>query len=134
MNVKGLISELSFKAIKSSGSGGQHVNKVSSKVELQFDVVNSRNLNDHQKELLLIALKNRLTNDNFVLLQCGDTRSQHKNKELVIERFIEIIKEGLKVKKKRRPTKIPKAVIKKRMDDKQKQSLKKTSRKKPDFD
>lgn len=133
-NEEALISELSFKAIRSSGSGGQHVNKVSSKVELSFDVIESSALLEKQKERLIKKLKSRLTKEQVLILQCGDSRSQHKNKELVIKRFLKIIKEGLKVPKKRIPTKISKGKIKKRLDDKQKHSKKKEYRKKPPID
>ena len=95
-----LISELSFKAIRSSGSGGQHVNKVSSKVELAFNLTESSVLSDLQKERLLKKLGNRLTKDHILMLQCDESRSQHKNKELVIKRFLDLIKNGLRVTKK----------------------------------
>jgi ribosome-associated protein len=129
-----LIQELNFKAIRSSGSGGQHVNKVSSKVELHFDVENSSVLNEEQKQLLLNSLKSKLTNKNKLILQCDESRSQHKNKELVIDRFFELIKKGLYVPKKRRPTKVPKSAVKKRLKTKRIQSEKKADRKKPDLD
>jgi ribosome-associated protein len=134
LKIELLQSELTFKAVKSSGAGGQHVNKVSSKVELQFNIINSQILNDIQKELLLKSIKNRLTKDNILILQCDESRSQHKNKELVIKRFKALIKTGLIVPKKRVATKTPKSVVKKRLDNKQKQSVKKISRKKPDLE
>ncbi len=134
LNQELLVSELSFKAIRSSGSGGQHVNKVSSKIELLFNVSESFALNEEQKELLYKNLKTRLTKDKVLMLQCGESRSQHKNKELVIKRFLEIIEKALIVPKKRKATKTPKAVIKKRLDNKRKQAIKKTTRKKPDID
>ena len=129
-----MISELTFKAIRSSGSGGQHVNKVSSKVELQFNISISQCLNDNQKELIKNSLKSRLTKEYVLILQCDESRSQHKNKELVIKRFMQLIEQGLIVPKKRRPTKTPRAVIKKRLDSKKKQSAKKENRKKPNID
>jgi len=134
LDVSKLISELTFKAIRSSGSGGQHVNKVSSKVELQFSISTSQYLNDNQKELLLKSLKTRLTKEYVLILQCDESRSQHKNKELVIKRFMQLVDKGLIVPKKRRPTKTPRAVIKKRLNTKKKQSAKKENRKKPDLD
>ena len=79
-----LIRELEFKAIRSSGSGGQHVNKVASKVELYFNIEESLVLSFEQKELLQSNLKNRLTKDSILILQCDETRSQHRNKELII--------------------------------------------------
>lgn len=129
-----LISEINFKAIRSSGSGGQHVNKVASKIELAFSIPESLFLNDHEKERLISKLSSRLTKENVLILQCDESRSQHKNKDLVIERFFNMIKEGLKVKKKRVPTKIPLRVIKKRIKDKRNQSDKKSIRKKPDLE
>lgn len=134
MNLDQLLPELTFRAIRSSGSGGQHVNKVSSKVELHFFIENSAILSNEQKQLLLKSLKSRLTKDKELILQCDESRSQHKNKELVIKRFFELIKKGLIVPKKRKPTKIPKSVIRKRLKSKRIRSERKVSRKKPDLD
>ncbi len=134
MNLELLVPELTFKAIRSSGSGGQHVNKVSSKIELHFDLENSSVLSDHQKKLLFKSLKNKLTKNNELVLQCDESRSQHKNKELVIKRFFELIKKGLIVPKKRKATRIPKSAIKKRLKNKSLRSEKKADRKKPDID
>jgi len=129
-----IISELNFKAIRSSGSGGQHVNKVSSKVELSFDLYNSKAFTLEEKERLLGTLKNRLTKNKILILQCGSSRSQHKNKAIAQDRLINLIEEGLKVKKKRIRTKIPKSVTKKRLESKRKQASKKNQRKKPDLE
>ncbi len=134
MNVEKLIQELSFKAIRSSGSGGQHVNKVSSKVVLSFNVLESEVLSEEEKELLIKNLGTKLTKKHILIINCDESRSQHKNKELVTKRFVNLIQDGLFVPKKRKPTKISKAVIKKRLDNKQKQSEKKSNRKKPDID
>ena len=134
LNTEALILELNFKAIRSSGAGGQHVNKVSSKVELSFNLKASEALSDLQKQRIQKKLKNRLTNDGVLILQCGESRSQHKNKELVIKRFIELIKASIIVPKKRIPTKTPKAVVKKRLKNKRNLSEKKANRKKPDID
>jgi len=129
-----LLKELNFKAIRSSGPGGQHVNKTASKIELSFDLVNSKVLNEEQKELLLKNLANRLTKENIIILQCDESRSQHKNKEIVIERFVQLIEKGLTIPKKRKPTKPTKASIKKRLDSKKKLSVKKSTRKNPDLE
>ncbi len=129
-----ILQELTFKAVRSSGSGGQHVNKVSSKVELSFNISESLILNVEQKERLLDKLQNRLTKEGVLILQCDESRSQHKNKDLVIKRFLGLIKEALKVPKKRKPTKVPKAVVKKRLNSKRKLSEKKANRKKPNLD
>ncbi|WP_338732614.1 alternative ribosome rescue aminoacyl-tRNA hydrolase ArfB [Mangrovimonas cancribranchiae] len=130
-DVEALIKELDFKAIKSSGAGGQHVNKTASKVELHFNILNSQVFNQSQKELLCKNLNNRLTKEQVLILQCGESRSQHKNKDLVITRFLELIKEGLKKPKPRKKTKIPKAVKQKRLKNKKQQSEKKANRKPP---
>ncbi len=129
-----ILQELTFKAIRSSGSGGQHVNKVSSKVELTFNLAESLIFNEEQKERLLNKLQHRLTKAGVLILQCGESRSQHKNKEIIVKRFLELIKAALKVPKKRRPTKVPKSAIKKRLKSKRKHSEKKSNRQKPDLD
>ena len=128
-----LITELTFKAIRSSGAGGQHVNKVSSKVVLNFDLTNSGVFSEEQKILLFKNLSNRLTTEGILILNSDESRSQHKNKELVIKRFIELIKQGLKVPKKRRPTKVPRAVKLKRLSKKKQQADKKANRKPPEI-
>ena len=129
-----LLQELTFKAVRSSGAGGQHVNKVSSKVELAFDLFESEIFNEDLKERLIKKLQNRLTKEGTLMLQCDESRSQHKNKELVIKRFFELIERSLTVPKKRIPTKIPRAVIKKRLKSKRNLSDKKANRKRPDVD
>ena len=134
MNTVKLIKELKFKAIRSSGPGGQHANKVSSKIELFFDVENSLQFSEEEKNLLLNNLTSRLTKENVLLLTCDESRSQHKNKELAIKRFLEIITQGLKIPKKRKATKPSKGSIIRKAENKQKQALKKAMRKKPDID
>ncbi len=131
MNTENLIKELNFKAIRSGGPGGQHANKVSSKIELTFDVNASNELSDEQKQLLLKKIANRLSKENILILFCDEDRSQHKNKEIVIKRFLEVIKEGLRKPKKRKATKPSKKSIQKRLDNKKKTSEKKSSRQKP---
>ncbi|MBB4800271.1 ribosome-associated protein [Flavobacterium nitrogenifigens] len=134
MNVEKIISELSFKAVRSSGAGGQNVNKVSSKIVLNFDLNASQALSDEEKLLLKENLLTRLTSENILILNCDEDRSQLKNKEIVIKRFLEIIKKGLYVPKVRKATKVPKSVIKKRIKDKKNVSDLKQSRKKPNLD
>ena len=129
-----LIQELTFKAVRSSGAGGQHVNKVSSKIELLFNLNETVVFNEELKERLINKLQNRVTKEGVLMLQCDESRSQHKNKELVIKRVFELIENALKVQKKRIPTKIPRSVIKKRLKSKRNLSDKKLTRKKPDLD
>ncbi|MBR9913287.1 MAG: aminoacyl-tRNA hydrolase [Algicola sp.] len=129
-----ILNELSFKAVRSSGAGGQHVNKTASKVELSFDLEASEVLSEAQKIRLKSNLQTRLTKAHVLILQCGESRSQHKNKATVIERFLNIIKENLEEEKERIPTKVPKAVVKKRLKSKRKISEKKANRKPPEID
>jgi len=129
-----LISEVSLKAIRSSGSGGQNVNKVSTKIELQFDVLNSLELNQEEKTLILENLKSRLTKNGILILQCDESRSQLKNKQLIKQRFFEILKDALIVDKERIPTKTPKSVKRKRLKLKKKNAEKKANRRKPNID
>ncbi|SHL89848.1 alternative ribosome rescue aminoacyl-tRNA hydrolase ArfB [Flavobacterium xinjiangense] len=133
MDTEKIISELSFKAVRSSGAGGQNVNKVSSKVVLTFDLKNSQALTQWEKLLLQNKLHSRLTTDLVLILNCDEDRSQLKNKEIVIKRFLEIIKNGLLVPKERKATKIPKSVIRKRIKDKKNVSEVKKNRRKPDL-
>lgn len=131
MNTSVVINELKFKAIRSSGAGGQHVNKVSSKVELALDIRISEGFTDDEKLRLSQKLSSRLTKSGVLLLQCSDSRNQHRNKELVIKRLLKILKANLYISKKRKQTKPSRAAIKKRLDSKKKHSLKKANRKKP---
>ncbi|NQW36850.1 MAG: aminoacyl-tRNA hydrolase [Flavobacteriales bacterium] len=133
-SVNSLLNELKFKAVRSGGAGGQHVNKVSSKIELTFEIDTSQFLSEDQKQLLIKNLSSRLTKENVLMLTCSESRSQHKNKEIVIERFLHIIKKGLTVPKKRTPTKVRKSVIQKRKEKKKKQAFKKALRQKPKLD
>ena len=133
MEIDKIISELSFKAVRSSGAGGQNVNKVSSKVVLSFDLKNSQALTDEEKLLVETQLSSRLTTDVVLILNCDEDRSQFRNKEIVIKRFLALIKNALFVPKERKPTRIPKSVIRKRIKDKKNISEVKKNRRKPDF-
>lgn len=134
MDIGRIIAELNFKAVRSSGAGGQNVNKVSSKVVLTFDLNASESLSEDEKLLLKTNLASRLTSEDILILNCDEDRSQLKNKEIVVKRFLEIIKKGLFVPKIRKATKIPKSVIKKRIKDKKNISEIKQSRRKPNLE
>lgn len=133
MDSEKIISELTYKAIRSSGPGGQNVNKVSSKVVLTFDLINSQSLNDQEKVLSQTKLKSKLTSEGILILTCDEDRSQLKNKALVTKRFLEIIQKSIHVPKTRKPTKIPKSVIAKRLKDKATTAQVKENRKKPEL-
>ncbi|MGC1472276.1 MAG: alternative ribosome rescue aminoacyl-tRNA hydrolase ArfB [Psychroserpens sp.] len=131
---KALVNELNFKAIRSSGAGGQHVNKTSSKVELTFDLDNSQILSEAQIALLKTKLESKLTKDNVLIMQCGESRSQFRNKAIIIKRFIELIRVNLIVEKKRRFTKVPRAAIRRRLKIKRQNSEKKSNRRPPEIE
>jgi ribosome-associated protein len=134
MNKENIIKELNFKATRSSGAGGQHVNKTSSKIELSFDLANSNSFNENDKNILKAKLASKLTKENVLILFCEETRSQHRNKDLAIKRFLNLIKTNLIRPKKRRTTKPSKGAIKKRVETKKRTSVKKALRKKPKID
>ena len=134
MNKETIFKELQFKAVRSSGAGGQHVNKVSSKVELTFDVVNSQSLSEREKMRLLKNLSPRLTKEGILHLSSSESRSQHTNKEKVIKRFFLILQQGLTIPKKRKPTQMSRAQKQKRLNQKKRQSEKKGLRKKPNIE
>lgn len=134
MDIEALKSELAYKAVRSSGSGGQHVNKVASKVVLYFNIETSVVFNEDQKIRLKIFFSNRLSKRGMLILSSGESRSQFRNKALVTQRFLSLIEEGLKEKVERKSTKVPFAVKKKRLENKRKNSEKKANRRKPKVD
>lgn len=134
MDSNSIIQELQFKAIRSSGPGGQHANKVSSKVELTFDIPNSKGLSVEEKNRLFFKLKSKLSKENVLTLQCDESRSQHKNKDIVIKRFFELVKKALLLPKKRKRTKPSRGAIEKRLQAKKRAALKKVNRSKPRLD
>ncbi len=134
MDVEALKSELTYKAVRSSGSGGQHVNKVASKVVLYFNVEASAQFTDDEKARLTEFFQNRLNKQGVLVMDCSESRSQFRNKALVTQKFLDLIIEGLKEEKERKPTKVPKAVKRKRLDTKRKNAEKKANRKPPKID
>lgn len=134
MEQEKILAELNFKAVRSSGAGGQNVNKVSSKVVLTFDLNASQALSEEEKALIEMKLAARLTTESILILNCDEDRSQLKNKAIVTKRFLDLIKKALVVQKPRKATKVPKSVIKKRIKDKKNLSEIKANRKKPELD
>ena len=133
MDTKQILSELRFKAIRSSGPGGQHANKVSSKIELTFALENSKGLSEKEKESISLKLRSKLTSKTTIVLQCEETRSQHQNKKLVLDRFWKLLSVGLQEAKPRKKSKPTRASIAKRLQQKKSQGMKKEHRKKPDL-
>jgi len=127
-----LTNELYFKTSRSSGKGGQHVNKVSTRVELFFNVENSMGLSEEEKHLVIENAGSLISNDNVIHITCQEFKSQSLNKVRAIKKFQDLIKKCLFKPKKRIPTKTPKVVKEKRLRNKKENSQKKESRKKVD--
>lgn len=129
-----LLKEVVFSTSRSGGAGGQHVNKVESKVSLYWNLLTSPSITSHQRAQLATKLANRLNKEGVLQLDASDTRSQVKNKELVTQRFLTLVENALKVDKKRIATKIPKSKVLDRLDRKKKNAQKKSLRGRIDFD
>lgn len=110
--------ELKFTASRSSGPGGQHVNKVSTRVMLWFDVANSPSLSDEQKHLVFRRLANRINKQGVLQVISQQGRSQMANRVAATERFVELLRKALRRKKPRRKTRIPMAAKECRIRDK----------------
>ncbi len=134
MDVELLLKEISFSAVRSGGPGGQHANKVSSKVILQFNIQQTKALSDLERVTATHQLSTKISKDNVITLSCDESRSQHKNKEIVVQRFILLMKSALAKPKRRVPTKVSKAIRAKRIESKKKMAIKKSLRQKPKWD
>ena len=134
MNLETVLNELKFKALRSSGPGGQHVNKTASKVEVNLNIKNSKAFSEIEKNLLLKKLITKISSEGNLQLSCSETRSQHQNKAIVIDRLIELLKKSLKKAKLRKKTKPSKSSIEKRLKTKKNKALKKVHRKPPKID
>ncbi|RZJ83821.1 MAG: aminoacyl-tRNA hydrolase [Chryseobacterium sp.] len=131
---KELIKFVTFKTSRSGGKGGQNVNKVSSKVELICRPADFPFFSADQKTLLQERLANRLDQEGNLHVVCQEDRSQLVNKERSLAKLAQILSLSIHVAKRRKPTKVPKAVIRKRLTDKLFVSSRKQNRKRPDID
>ena len=121
--------ELSFKTSRSSGSGGQNVNKVETSVTVLWKVEDSMVFTDLEKERIALKLKNRINLDGILQLTVSESRTQLQNKKIAIEKIQELVNKSLIVPKKRIATKPRRAKVEKRLESKKKLSEKKENRK-----
>jgi len=127
-------SELDVRVSRSSGAGGQHVNKTSSRVEIFWNIPGSRALSEDQKTRILVKLASRLTTEGSVRVVASDMRSQSRNRDLAEERLAELVRRALLVPKKRKATRPSLASKEARLESKKRQSSKKRERGKKSFD
>jgi ribosome-associated protein len=131
---RNFIPELKFTASRSSGAGGQNVNKVNTKVELRFHIESSQLLSADEKAILLRKLVNRINKNGELILTEQNDRSQLKNKEKVTDRFYRLIRHALTPQKSRKATRPTWASRHRRLENKKQHSEKKSRRQPPRFD
>jgi len=126
--------ELDVRVSRSSGAGGQHVNKTSSRVEVFWNIRTSKAVTEEQRALLLSRLQSKLTTDGSVRVVASDMRSQSRNREIAEERLGEMVRRALAVRRKRKPTKPTRAAKEARLESKKRHSRKKDERRTRSFD
>ncbi|SMO80888.1 ribosome-associated protein [Saccharicrinis carchari] len=124
--------EISFSASRSSGPGGQNVNKVNTRIIARLDVMASQILSEKQKSTLVHKLKNRINKEGELIIACEETRSQLRNKEMAIELLHQLIAQALKPATKRKPTQPTRSSKLKRLQNKKIRSQRKENRRRPD--
>lgn len=124
-------AEIQFSAARSAGPGGQNVNKVNSRVILEFDLMHSPTLTSYQKRRITASLGNRINQHGILRLQAQRHRSQVANRAELIERFVELLQKALQPVKRRVPTRVPIRVREKRLENKKRRTQTKRIRKAP---
>jgi len=132
MNWNIILKEISFRTSRSSGAGGQHVNKTETKVELLFDVMSSAGLSDEEKELVKNKLVSRISDEGLLAISSQKSRSQLDNKDNTVEKLNHLLVKALTPVAKRIRTKPNKGAIEERLAEKKIQAEKKLARKKPE--
>jgi ribosome-associated protein len=120
--------ELSFTASRSSGPGGQHVNKASTRVTLHFDVQSSPSLSEYQKRRIVSRLSTRINRDGVLKLHCQRHRSQSANREELVRRFADLLGEALRRRRARKKTRPSREAVERRLDDKKRRGRLKRER------
>lgn len=123
-----ILKEAIYKAVRSGGSGGQHVNKVATCIQLFFDIPQSEVLDENQKNKLSKSLKNRINVEGVLMLECSESRSQAQNKKLVGDKFFNLLVQSFKEKKRRIKTLTPASVKEYRLKEKKQKSEIKANR------
>ena len=126
------LPEITFQTSRSSGPGGQNVNKVESRVELRFSLENSQLLTDEQKARLVIKLRSRLTAEGLLLITAQEDRSQLRNKDIALRKLHELLTRGLHQEKPRKATRPSKSAVRKRLETKKRDGEKKANRRRVD--
>jgi ribosome-associated protein len=121
-------SELDLKFVRSSGPGGQHVNKVATAVQLRFDVLDSPSLPDEVRDRLITLAGNRISDDGVLTIEASRYRSQSRNREDAVERLVDLVRRASVKPKKRRATKPSANAKKRRLDEKRRRSSTKRGR------
>jgi len=124
-------TELDYEFARSSGPGGQNVNKVETKVTLKLEIAASRSLSPGQKALISERLATRITKDGVMRVTSQRHRTREANRHAAIARFIELVDDALRVRTQRRPTKVSRAAKRRRIEAKKRRSQKKAMRRSP---
>ncbi len=128
-----LLPFVQFHTSRSGGAGGQHVNKVETKVTLLFDMAGTTLFSEEEQVRIRKRLSNRMQADGLLQISSQATRSQLRNKELALRKLVELLADALKSEKPRKATKPSKAAVQKRLDAKRQQALRKINRRKDWF-
>lgn len=126
--MKDFSKELNFKTSRSSGAGGQNVNKVETAVTVTWKVSDSEFFNDRQKDLISEKLKNRINLEGFLFLSVSESRTQLQNKKIAIDKMTDLVDNALFIPKFRAKTKPTRSSVEKRIEQKKQHSSKKENR------
>jgi ribosome-associated protein len=127
-------AELEITTSRAGGPGGQHVNKTSSRVSLRWNLERSKALPPWLRARAMRRLRSRLTRDGALIVHVDDERSQHRNRELARERLAELVREGIRPRKRRIQTEVPRAVRERRVEEKRRRGARKRERRRPTED